>query len=63
MNFQEFRYVLGREKVFSTQDIAKEWSDFNFNNLINWQKKGYIQKIRNKWYTFPQNLKSEEDLF
>ncbi len=63
MNFQKFRNTLYRQKVFSTRDIAKLWADFNYVNLINWQNKGYIIKLRNTWYAFPETLKTEADLF
>lgn len=63
MNFLEFRNTFLPQKVFSTGDIAKEWADFNFVNLVNWQDKGYILKLRNSWYAFPDALKTEADLF
>lgn len=63
MNFQEFRSVFYPQKVFSTRDISKEWADFNFVNLVNWQDKGYLIKLRNTWYAFPEALTSEPDLF
>lgn len=63
MNFHEFRNTFLAQKVFSTRDIDKEWADFNYVNLVNWQDKGYIFKLRNTWYTFPDALKTEADLF
>ncbi len=63
MNFLEFRQRLFPQKVFSTSDIAKEWADFNYVNLVNWQDKGYLVKLRNTWYAFPDALKTEADLF
>lgn len=63
MNFQKFRNVFHSQKVFSTGDIAKEWADFNYVNLVNWQDKGYILKLRNTWYAFPDTLKTEADLY
>lgn len=51
------------QKIFSTNDIAKEWADFNYVNLVNWQDKGYILKLRNAWYAFPGALKTEADLY
>lgn len=63
MNFQKFRNVFHAQKVFSTGDIAKEWADFNYVNLVNWQDKGYILKLRNTWYAFPDTLKTEADLY
>ncbi len=63
MNFHEFRNTFLPQKVFSTNDIAKEWPDFNYVNLVNWRGKGYILKLRNTWYAFPDTLKTEADLF
>ncbi|MCB9284595.1 MAG: hypothetical protein H6563_11010 [Lewinellaceae bacterium] len=63
MNFQKFRKVLNAQKVFSRRDIVKEWPDFNFVNLVNWQEKGYLLKLRNTWYAFPDVLQTEADLF
>jgi predicted transcriptional regulator of viral defense system len=63
MNFYEFRNVFHGQKIFSTGDIAKEWKDFNYVNLVNWQNKGYILQLRNTWYTFPETIRTEADLF
>jgi predicted transcriptional regulator of viral defense system len=63
MNFHQFRNTFYEQIVFSTGDIAKEWPDFNYTNLVNWQDKGYLIKIRNSWYAFPNSLKTEADLF
>ena len=63
MNFQKFRKVLHEQKVFSRRDIAKVWPDFNYVNLVNWQEKGYLLKLRNTWYAFPDTLQTEDDLF
>lgn len=63
MNFHQFRDTFYEQIAFSTGDIAKEWPDFNYTNLVNWQDKGYLIKIRNSWYAFPNSLKTEADLF
>jgi len=63
MIFQEFQKILYNQKVFSTRDIAKEWPGFNYVNLVNWQEKGYLIKLRNTWYAFPGALQSEADLY
>jgi predicted transcriptional regulator of viral defense system len=63
MNFIQFKNKLIDQKVFSIGDITKIWPDFNFTNLTTWQNKGYIIKIRNSWYSFPEILKSESDLY
>ncbi|MCB0522348.1 MAG: hypothetical protein H6577_01975 [Lewinellaceae bacterium] len=63
MNFLEFKSRFFTQKAFSKKDIAKEWPDFNFVNLVNWQKKGYLVRLRNTWYAFPDSLQTEADLF
>jgi len=60
MNYLEFRKKLEPFRVFSISDIEKAIPGFFRLNLINWQKKGYIIKIRREWYCFgdQQNLES-----
>ena len=38
--------------VFSTKDVVKLFPDFDNRSLFEWQKKGYIKKLVNKWYFF-----------
>lgn len=52
MNFLEFRNKMDSFKVFSISDIEKMFPDFLRLNLINWQKKGFVIKIRREWYCF-----------
>ena len=52
MNFIEFRNKMKPFGIFSVTDIEKMFPDFARLNLINWQKKGYIIKIRRQWYCF-----------
>ena len=52
MQFIEFRKLLGNFVCFSKIDIEKLFPAFNKMNLVNWQKKGYIIKIKNGWYSF-----------
>ncbi len=62
MNYIKFRRKLKEQKLFSTKDLAQIWPEFNLDNLINWQDKGHIIKLRNNWYGFPDLLHSEADL-
>lgn len=48
--------------VFSTTDIMKQFPDFDRKNLVNWQKKGYIKKIRNNYYCLTENTIDEQFL-
>jgi hypothetical protein len=52
MNFLEFRNRMETFRVFSISDIEKMFPDFLRLNLINWQKKGFVIKIRREWYCF-----------
>lgn len=39
-------------RVFSIRDVEKQFPSMNLMNLVRWQKKGYISKLRNRWYVF-----------
>ncbi|HQP03027.1 MAG TPA: hypothetical protein PLP11_00355 [Bacteroidales bacterium] len=52
--FLQFREKLFPLGMFSTEHIRLYFSDFNTDNLLYWQKKGYIIKLRNKWYCFKE---------
>jgi predicted transcriptional regulator of viral defense system len=52
MLFLNFKNVFSPFLVFSITDIEKRYPDFNKMNLVNWQKKGYIIKLRNSLYMF-----------
>ena len=48
----EFRSKMESFRVFSTKDVEKQFPSMNSMNLVRWQKKGYIVKLRNRWYAF-----------
>ncbi len=48
MQFIEFKNYFNPYQVFSIKDIEKEYPKFNKMNLIAWQKKKYIIKIRRR---------------
>ncbi len=52
MNFVTFRDHLHHFRLFSTQDIRKVFPSFDSRRLVEWQAKGYIQKVINRWYAF-----------
>ncbi|HLY72129.1 MAG TPA: hypothetical protein VKR53_20490 [Puia sp.] len=54
-----FNYILFRQafidrRVFSRTDVIKRFPNFDSRRLVEWQRKGYIQKITNKWYLFSE---------
>jgi len=48
----EFQTKMKLFKVFSIGDVEKQFPSMNLMNLVRWQKKGYISKLRNRWYVF-----------
>lgn len=63
MKYLEFLDTFQDFPVFSIYDIEKAFPGFDRKALNVWQKKGYIQKIRNKWYCFANKNFKEEDRF
>ena len=51
MNSIEFSKIFQGLPVFSIKDIEKRYPGFERENLLNWQKKGYLLRIRNGWYS------------
>lgn len=54
MNFNNFKAQFFPLVCFSTHQIYALYPNFNKNNLTNWTKKGYITKLKNGLYTFPE---------
>lgn len=46
-------------RVFSVKDVKKQFPSMNLMNLVRWQEKVYIMKLRNRWYTFNDTESSE----
>ncbi len=63
MNFLTFKKAFDSYLIFSIKDIEKIVPGFNKMNLVRWQKKELLKKIRNKWYHFSELNFSEEVLF
>ncbi len=60
MRFLDFKSHFEPFLAFSTQDIHKWDSGFDTRRLVEWQQKGYIRKIVNRWYAFSKTLRQEE---
>ncbi len=52
MTYHQFREVLHPFAIFSIRDVAKAFPAFDTRRLVEWQQKGYLQKLINKWYLF-----------
>lgn len=63
MKYLEFREALKNKTVFTYNDIRKVAPTFCRRRLVEWQKAGYIIKIRNGHYCFSDQEKSEQLLY
>lgn len=63
MNFIEFENQFKRFTVFSINDIYKLEPAFDRRRLVEWQEKGYLKKIINRWYCFSDVAIDEEFLY
>lgn len=61
--YEQFRQTFSNYTVISLHEIKKAFPDFDSKNLVNWQQKGYLIKLRNKYYLFAASEISEETLF
>ena len=63
MNFIEFLKVFQHIPVFSTTEMEKRFPGFERENLLNWQKKGYLIKLRNGWYSLQNEISTLEQAY
>ncbi|HOW26081.1 MAG TPA: hypothetical protein PK711_10470 [Bacteroidales bacterium] len=54
ISFLQFKEAFFQQGIFSVGHVRLVFPDFNTDNLLHWQKKGYIYKLRNKWYCFKE---------
>ncbi|MBI2966904.1 MAG: hypothetical protein HYY40_03705 [Bacteroidetes bacterium] len=54
MNFIDFKKIFEKAGIFSMNNIKNIFPDFYSQYLTNWQKKGYVIKLRNGWYCFDE---------
>jgi predicted transcriptional regulator of viral defense system len=63
MNFQTFRTTFQHYPIISRTEIKKLYPAFDAKNLVYWQKKRYVQKIKNSWYRLTEMPLDTETLF
>jgi len=56
MNFQEFRIAFNDLACISTNQVYSWYPGFDKNNLGRWVKKGFLVKLRNGYYCFPEYM-------
>lgn len=60
MNFIEFRNKFLSLACFTTNQVYAAYPDFNRNNLVHWVRKGYLIRLRQGFYTFPEYKESTD---
>jgi predicted transcriptional regulator of viral defense system len=63
MKFLDFKKALNDKSFFSYTDIRKLIPNFDRRRLVEWQKAGYIIKIRNGYYSFTDRKPTEFFLY
>lgn len=63
MNYLQFYNQMHTFPVFSIREIEKQFPEFDFRRLVEWQDKGYVQKLRNRYYLFTDKALNERYLF
>ena len=63
MNIIEFQSRFKHQPVLPVIEIEQHFSDFDKNALTRWQKKNYLEKIRNGFYRFKDQRVTEDTLF
>jgi predicted transcriptional regulator of viral defense system len=60
MNYIAFEKALIEYPVFSVKDIIKRFPDFDNRRLVEWQRKGYLTKVRRGYYCFTDSISGEK---
>lgn len=60
MNFIEFRGRFQPLAYFTINQVYAFYPEFNRNNLVQWVKKGYLVRLRQGYYAFPEYKEVKE---
>ena len=60
MNFIEFRNRFQSLAYFTTNQVYASYPEFNRNNLGRWVMQGYLVRLRQGYYAFPEYRESTE---
>lgn len=63
MKLLDFIKTFEKYPVFSTIEIEKHFPGFERENLVNWQKKGYLIRIRNSWYSLHNKMQTIDQAY
>ena len=60
MNFIEFRNKFLSLAYFTTNQVYASFPEFNRNNLVHWVRRGYLIRLRQGYYAFPEYKESTD---
>jgi predicted transcriptional regulator of viral defense system len=60
MNFIEFRNKFLSLAYFTTNQVYASFPEFNRNNLVHWVRQGYLIRLRQGYYAFPEYRESTD---
>ena len=60
MNFLEFKGRFQSLACFTTNQVYASYPEFDRNNLGRWVRKGYLVRLRQGYYAFPEYRESKE---
>jgi len=63
MNYQDFRNKFNELGCFSAHQVGVAFPNFDRNNLTRWQRKGYILKLRQGFYSFAEYVSQPNFVF
>jgi predicted transcriptional regulator of viral defense system len=63
MNFIEFRNRFLTLACFTTNQVYASYPEFNRNNLGRWVRQGYLVRLRQGYYAFPEYRESTDFAF
>lgn len=63
MNILDFLNQFKKKPAFSVREVEQLYPGFERENLLNWQKKDYIVRIRNGWYSVKGRIANEAHLY
>jgi predicted transcriptional regulator of viral defense system len=63
MKILKIKEQLQKLKIFCLEDIYMVDPNFRQATLYDWEKKGYVKRIRNKWYIFSDFNPYDQDFF
>jgi predicted transcriptional regulator of viral defense system len=63
MTYLQFKEVMHQFPVFTINEIDKHFIGFDSRRLVEWQQKGYIERLRNRYYRFKDHQIDEAFLY